>query len=101
MPELPEVETLRRDLERSILGRMATEIWIAPDVPRLVQGLAPEELRQRLIGARFQGVQRRGKLLIFLLSDGRGHLLLHRRMSGNLLHRRNGTPADPYTRFVL
>ena len=101
MPELPEVETLRRDLERSILGRMATEIWIAPDVPRLVQGLAPEELRQRLIGARFQGVQRRGKLLIFLLSDGRGYLLLHRRMSGNLLHRRNGAPADPYTRFVL
>lgn len=101
MPELPEVETLRRDLERTILGRITTALWIAPDVPRLVQGITPDELRPRLIGARFEAVDRRGKLLIFRLNDERGYLLLHRRMSGNLLHRRYGAPADPYTRLVL
>ncbi len=101
MPELPEVETLRRDLERTILGRTTTGLWVAPDVPRLVQGLTQDELRARLIGSRFEAVDRRGKLLIFRLDDGWGYLLLHRRMSGNLLHRRNGAPADPYTRFVI
>ena len=46
MPELPEVETLRRDLREHVLGRAFVDVWVSPDAPRLVQGRSPEEFRR-------------------------------------------------------
>ncbi len=100
MPELPEVETLRRDLERTVLGRTITNVWVSPDAPRLVQ--CPfEELREHVCGARLESMSRRGKILIFELSDGQGYMLLHRRMSGNLLYRPVDALPDAFTRMVF
>jgi len=100
MPELPEVETLRRDLSERVLGRTFVEVWVSPEAARLVQGQSPEEFRQALVGRRIEDIGRRGKYLDFNLSDGQ-HLVVHRRMSGNFLHRRNGAAPDPYLRALF
>lgn len=100
MPELPEVETLRRDLRERVLGRSFADVWVSPEAARLVRGQPPEEFRRALIGRRIEDITRRGKYLTFHLSDGQ-HLVVHRRMSGNFLHRRNGAAPDPYLRALF
>ena len=44
MPELPEVETLARDLRTAVVGRTIIDAWVAPDAPRLVQAGPAETL---------------------------------------------------------
>ncbi len=100
MPELPEVETVRRDLERLVTGRTITSCWVAPDTTRLVQLLTPVEFCRQLTARTIAGLRRRGKYLIIDLDDGRAWVV-HRRMSGNVLYRRPGDPADDYVRAVF
>ncbi len=82
MPELPEVETIARDLRAAGLpGRVfscAQVSW-----PRAVAEPAVDEFCRRLAGRRIAGVGRRGKFLVIALCGG-GELLLHLRMSGRL-----------------
>jgi formamidopyrimidine-DNA glycosylase len=96
MPELPEVETVRRDLEARIIGCTITACWISPDAPRLVQLVTPDEFCRQLVGRSIAGLRRRGKYLIVDLDDERAWVM-HRRMSGNMLYRR---PADPLDQWV-
>jgi len=100
MPELPEVETVRRDLESRILGRRVMSCWISPDAPRLVQLVTPEEFCRQLTGRVITGIRRRGKYLIVDLDDTRVWVM-HRRMSGNVLYRRRGDPPDDYVRATF
>jgi formamidopyrimidine-DNA glycosylase len=100
MPELPEVETVRRDLERLVVGRRVVSCRIAPDATRLVQLLTPDEFCRQLTGRAIAGLRRRGKYLIVDLDDGRAWVV-HRRMSGNILYRPGGAPPDDYTRAVF
>jgi formamidopyrimidine-DNA glycosylase len=97
MPELPEVETVRRDLERRLVGRRITSCWVAPDAPRLVQLVPPSEFCRELRGRTVVGLRRRGKYLIVDLDDGRAWVM-HRRMSGNVLWRERDAPPDDYVR---
>ena len=126
MPELPEVETLARDLRATVLGRTITEAWVSPDAPRLVQEMPVDLFCAALRGQRIEQVSRRGKYLLVGLdpsagsgqapsagsgqapSTGSGQAsglwwVLHRRMSGNILHRSAGAPDEPYlrARFTL
>jgi formamidopyrimidine-DNA glycosylase len=99
MPELPEVEYVARQLRAELIGRVivhAEVLW-----PRTVAGLAPEELAARVADQRVTAVERRGKYLLLSLSAG-DVLLVHRRMSGNLIFLPASADA-PYTRarFVL
>jgi len=100
MPELPEVETLRRDLEARVIGRTITSCYVAPDTPQLVQLVSPAEFCRQLCGRRIDGFRRRGKYLIVDLDDGRTWVI-HRRMSGNVLYRRPSDPLDDYVRAVF
>ncbi|HYM15490.1 MAG TPA: bifunctional DNA-formamidopyrimidine glycosylase/DNA-(apurinic or apyrimidinic site) lyase [Dehalococcoidia bacterium] len=100
MPELPEVETVRRDLEARIVGRAITACAISPDAPRLVQLVPPAEFCRQLAGRAVRGLRRRGKYLIVDLDDGRAWVI-HRRMSGNILYRTPADPPDDYTRAVF
>ncbi len=100
MPELPEVETVRRDLEQRVIGRRITACEISPDAPRLVQLLTPREFCRQLTGRTIAGLRRRGKYLIIDLDDGRAWVV-HRRMSGNILYRTPSDPADAWTRAVF
>ncbi len=100
MPELPEVETLRADLEARVLGRTIVSCSIAEDAPRLVQLLTRDEFCKQLTGRSIAGLRRRGKYLIVDLDDERAWVI-HRRMSGNVLYRVAADPPDDYTRAVL
>jgi len=83
VPELPEVETLRRDLAATLVGRSFAGI----EVRLAKQVVAPTGLSvDDLIGRRIEGVRRRAKFLIFHLSDGLA-LVMHLRLAGQLVHR--------------
>jgi len=100
MPELPEVETIRRDLLPLLRGRAFTHVWVSPDAPRLVQAPSSTDFAHLLPGKRVEDVSRRGKYLVFHLSGGL-YLVVHLRMTGALLHRRSSAPPDRYVRAVL
>jgi formamidopyrimidine-DNA glycosylase len=98
MPELPEVETIRRDLQPLVTGRKIVSAWVSENAPRLVQLMAPDEFERSLPGRTIEDVTRRGKYLVFNLSGG---LLwvVHLRMTGRLRHQWTGCAgSDPYNR---
>jgi formamidopyrimidine-DNA glycosylase len=97
MPELPEVETLARDLRGTVVGCTITEAWISPDAPRLVQAMPVAAFTAGLRGRRIEGTARRGKFLQIQLDTGLTWVV-HRRMSGNILHRPTGAPDEPFLR---
>lgn len=84
MPELPEVEMLRRGLETLTAGRLITEVRVL--VPKMVKGTVsePGDFARHLQGTRIKTIGRRGKNLLFALDSGY-HLLLHLKMRGQLL----------------
>ena len=99
MPELPEVETVRRSLASVLAGRRIAETtrisWdrtIAEPTPELFREL----LRDRLI----TGVDRRAKYLIIRL-DRDEFLVVHLRMTGRLTIEDDGAEPDPHTHVVL
>jgi formamidopyrimidine-DNA glycosylase len=99
VPELPEVETVRRRLEPVLVGRRFERVEI--DDPRLTRPEDPVEVAVELTGERVAALERRGKYLIVRFESGRV-LLIHLRMTGNLLHAPPGTPADlPHRRAVV
>jgi formamidopyrimidine-DNA glycosylase len=82
MPELPEVETIRRRLAPAVEGRRLLTLDVLD--PRLTMPEPPESLGAELAGRRVKRLDRRGKYLIWVL-DGGSHLVLHLRMTGSLL----------------
>ncbi len=100
MPELPEVETVRRDLEQRVIGRTITSCEVDAGTPQLVQLVTREEFCRQLAGRRIGGLRRRGKYLIVDLDDDRAWVV-HRGMSGNILYRTPDDPPDNYTRAVF
>ncbi|MCR4404743.1 MAG: DNA-formamidopyrimidine glycosylase [Candidatus Acetothermia bacterium] len=74
MPELPEVETIKRSLEREVLGKEIAGVEVRR--PSLLQGLSLKELEARTVGAKILGIRRRGKHLIFDL-DSHYSLVFH------------------------
>jgi formamidopyrimidine-DNA glycosylase len=100
MPELPEVETIRRDLLPLLQGRAFTEVWVSPEAPRLVQVPPLADFARLLPSRRVEDISRRGKFLAFHLSGGL-YLVVHLRMTGALLHRQADAPPDRYVRAVL
>ena len=80
MPELPEVETIRRDLEPELTGRVIVDIEVhKADI--VLPPHDPDSFRQRLAGRRVVNVGRRAKYLLFHLDDG-SVLQVQLRMSG-------------------
>jgi formamidopyrimidine-DNA glycosylase len=99
MPELPEVETVRLQLEPALVGRRFERVSI--DDPRLVRPYEPAEVAAELEGELVAAVERRGKYLIVRFESGRV-LLIHLRMTGSLLRTPSGSlPDDPHRRAVV
>lgn len=92
MPELPEVESVRRQLEPELSARRAVDVWSdpIPTMPREFHAL--DRLRDRTI----QGVGRRGKFLIAAL-DGDLELVLHLGMTGSF----SFDSKDAYARAIV
>jgi formamidopyrimidine-DNA glycosylase len=93
MPELPEVETIRRQLAPVVEGRELSALEILD--ARWCLPLAPEALREALEGRRVQRLGRRGKYLVWELED-EAFLLMHLRMTGVVLL--DPPPDAPYVR---
>src|SRR6266545_7083892 len=84
MPELPEVETIRRQLEPAIVERRIESAEVLDE--RWTRPKPPGEMERALKGRTIEAVERRGKYLILGLDGGRA-LVMHLRMTGNLLLR--------------
>jgi formamidopyrimidine-DNA glycosylase len=103
MPELPEVETIRRDLLPHVVGRTIAGVRVAQGASRVIRNADPIAFARRLADRRIDDLTRRGKYLLFRLDGGRAPVCLavHLRMTGSLLYRRSGDPADGYVRAVI
>ena len=98
MPELPEVETIRRQLAPHLEGRTIVDVQILD--PRWTRPDPPAPVQRGLRGAVVQRVSRSGKYLVFALSGDR-HLLVHLRMTGTLLLDPAVEPLHTRVRFAL
>ncbi|HET7027428.1 MAG TPA: bifunctional DNA-formamidopyrimidine glycosylase/DNA-(apurinic or apyrimidinic site) lyase [Candidatus Limnocylindrales bacterium] len=98
MPELPEVETVARDLRGLIVGAGisgASVSW-----PRTLRNLSPDAFDAAVRGRRIEAVGRRGKQLVVDLSAGAA-LTIHLKMTGQLFVVSADRPLDPYVRLVI
>lgn len=98
MPELPEVETMIRDLAPLVVGRTIEAVDAA--FPGEVVWPVFDEFVSRVGGRTITSVSRRGKYAIFDLDSGDA-LIVHRGMSGSLLLRRIDYEMEPYVRMVF
>jgi formamidopyrimidine-DNA glycosylase len=98
VPELPEVETVVRDLRPRILG--ATITGARCSWARTLRTHSPEAFAEAITGRRIEGVWRRAKQIVVELS-GDAALTIHLKMTGQLFVVPAETPEDPYVRLVL
>ncbi len=98
MPELPEVETVRRGLERTIVGRRITRVEVGRE--RVVRRTSANELIAGLTDVVVLAAERRGKYLLCPLDSG-DELMVHLRMSGQLLAAPAGAARPAHTHVVL
>src|SRR3989338_7318565 len=84
MPELPEVETIRRDLEGKIVRKKIVEVEVRA---KKIVKTNLKEFVGVLNGNYFTKIDRRGKLLIFNLKKPEKFLLVHLKMTGQLIYR--------------
>lgn len=100
VPELPEVETIRRDLAPLVVGRTITGIEVDPATVHLLTHAPVDALRASLVGRTFTSLGRRGKYLLFGLDDGRT-FVVHLRMTGRILWRQSSDPVEKYERAKI
>ena len=86
MPELPEVETIRRGLEKVLVGKKIAGVEVLEKHP--IRPLSPVNFVKSLKGRKVTGIERIGKLLAMDLSDNI-FLLVHLKMTGQLIYRFN------------
>lgn len=83
MPELPEVETIVRDLNKNILGRKIEDVW-SDNKKTIKKPKSFNEFRKKILKREIKKIWRRGKNIIFDLS-GDLSLLIHQKLTGHLL----------------
>lgn len=98
MPELPEVETIRRQLAPHLEGRALARVEILD--PRWTQPATPEQVAAAMRGTTIQRLSRAGKYLVWELS-GELFMLMHLRMTGTLLFDPPVAPLHTRVRFTL
>jgi formamidopyrimidine-DNA glycosylase len=98
VPELPEVETIRRQLAPAVQGRVLESLEIAD--PRWCLPLDPGAVRDAVEGRTVEALSRRGKYLVWELEDD-VFLMLHLRMTGVLLLDAANAPPYERVRFAL
>ncbi len=100
MPELPEVEVVRRGLAHLVTGRVIESVSVLHPRPVRRHLAGPEDFVDRLTGRRVEAVHRRGKYLWLGLDSGDA-LLGHLGMSGQLLVSPRAAPPERHLRAVL
>ncbi|MDQ4149191.1 MAG: bifunctional DNA-formamidopyrimidine glycosylase/DNA-(apurinic or apyrimidinic site) lyase [Actinomycetota bacterium] len=103
MPELPEVEVIRRDLEKEILGRTIRSVAVAstPNALRVIRrNPRPSKFVEALVARTIVRIDRQGKYLVFRLDNG-SSLIAHLGMSGQLILAPCLLPMPKHTHIVL
>jgi formamidopyrimidine-DNA glycosylase len=100
MPELPEVETIRRGLAPAAEGRTVRDVRFTPEGERLLRGVPPNWFRERLRCRRIEEVGRRGKYLLFRL-DNSDYFIAHLRMTGRFEVEDASAPESNFFRAAL
>src|SRR3972149_7409602 len=99
MPELPEVETIRRDLSEELKGRKILKLKFY-DWAKMVKP-DPESVKKAIEGKKIKDFDRRAKLLLMHLDDHGTTIAIHLKLSGQLLLRKQADPADKFTHIIL
>lgn len=98
MPELPEVETVRRGIEAKVVGRKIISVEVGRE--RSVRRVGREAVIHGLTGVTITTARRRGKYLLCDLDSGE-EMMIHLRMSGRVLVEPVGTKRPAHTHVVL
>lgn len=98
MPEMPEVEIIRRYLDKSLTGQQIMRVDLL--LPRQIKWPEPEKYRSMAIGRKITGMDRRGKYLLLRLDNG-NELVFHLRMTGRLVYEPDGISRDSYARLIF
>lgn len=98
MPELPEIETVKRIVGPQIVGHRI--ISVENDRPRMIGHPSPEEFCRKVNGRRILSCGRRGKAVLVGLDDG-GHMIIRFGMTGQLVVVPKDFPAEKHTHLVL
>ncbi len=101
--ELPEVEVVRRDLEKDAVGRRVGEVEVRrmKNTKRVIRRhKTPKEFRGRLKGHRFTKAERKGKYILLHL-DGGDVLVVHFGMTGRFLRGTKRLPVDQHTHVIV
>ncbi len=98
MPELPEVETVRRGLDARLVGRRIDRVEVGRE--RVVRRTSRDELIAGLTGTTVTAAGRRGKYLLLPLDSG-DEMMIHLRMSGQVLLVPAGAERLPHTHVVM
>lgn len=99
MPELPEVETLRRELDKEVVGKRVKSVEVT-GMKSIHRHPTKKSFIERLEGRKITGVERRGKYLLLTLDSG-DHLVIHLGMSGQLRRAANKEPLEKHTHVVI
>ena len=97
MPELPEVETVRRTLQTLVVGKTIERVAVG--LRRIIQQPEPESFCDALVGQTIRGIGRRGKFLRFELDEL--VLVSHLRMEGRYGVYNAGEPVEPHTHVIF
>ena len=97
MPELPEVETIRRDLAKLIVGRKV--LGIETNSPKQVQP-SLEMVKKAITGTTIKKVQRRAKIIQIFFSNGK-IIIVHLKLTGRLLVRKKEDKIDDWQHIML
>src|SRR3989338_5240737 len=87
MPELPEVETIKRELEKAVLGKKITEVCVHN--PKVIREPSVEKFKKGLTGTGIKNIKRLAKVLILELSNTKS-LVIHLKMTGQLVYPGSG-----------
>jgi formamidopyrimidine-DNA glycosylase len=97
MPELPEVETVKRQLKKTVLNKKVKDIW--SDHPKMVSNLAFDEFKKEIKNKTIQDVARRGKNIFIELSENKT-IWVHLKMTGHLLFKPNKLSKEAKKAFL-
>lgn len=100
MPELPEVETVRRELEREAVGRKVKSVEVNGMRSIRRHGRKKKDFVDALVGAKIKNVSRRGKYILVNMDNGKV-LVVHLGMSGRLLKAAAKDPVEKHTHVTI
>jgi len=98
MPELPEVETIRRELEKKITGEKIKEVII--NLPKIIKTPASPLFKKELTGRKIKGVSRRAKFVILEI-EGCLYLVIHLKLTGQLIVEKNESPVEKHAHVIF